>query len=474
MSSPVKPVTPGAAMKITLDHYYDILKARAGNIANKQFIQLSLASSVLDLAPEPTVLKPSDGGYHWHSKYNMLQRCDRSIEIAEIDGELAAQLVPFSTYYGEFLDLLGQYAVKVELSPSDQARYAQIQLQLRDHKRTLRLFSSTDRSDWLQYAAQWQIEPGDYDAWARWSKDQGYFYEMRDERDAMIDLLAERKSILNRQWGDPADQTIAEAVVQFDRSTMGYPIHPDNLYADGDRFDPTFLSTAITQSDSQFEIRPVVGFSMTFENLIKSEAGAFSVTMDRTTSQSTSISTDWSAGASASYAFVRVSASASEHTSIQRDFNNTESVSVAANAVVPVDLNFPWVNHALFNNKRVKENIRDFADFFGPRGKLRYYPIRVITLRGMEAKFKSSQAYSFDYERKFSARGGGGFSAFGISFGGSASYSKNVKKHEVDQAGTELTFTDGNGTIRFAGFVVQQNTVWEDSMGAAAAASGAT
>ena len=60
MESPVKDVTFGEALKISLDHYYDLLKARAGDFDEKQFLQLQLASNIIDLSGESK--KASEGG----------------------------------------------------------------------------------------------------------------------------------------------------------------------------------------------------------------------------------------------------------------------------------------------------------------------------------------------------------------------------------------------------------------------------
>jgi len=93
---------------------------------------------------------------------------------------------------------------------------------------------------------------------------------------------------------------------------------------------------------------------------------------------------------------------------------------------------------------------------------LLYYPSKLILIRGFNISFISSQNWTYDYKKRFSASGGGGFSAFGVGFGGSASYSSNVKEHKVDSSGTTLTISDDENTIRFVGYAVKKNTVYQD------------
>src|SRR5207244_4305617 len=114
----------------------------------------------------------------------------------------------------------------------------------------------------------------------------------------------------------------------------------------------------------------------------------------------------------------------------------------------------------LFEHKRVKDNIHDFEQFFGPKGTLLYFPTHLILVRGFKVEFTSTQNWSFDYQHKFSASGGGGFNAFGISFGGSGSYSNEQKEHKVDVSNTKLTIADDPTTIRFVGYDVKKNTVF--------------
>ncbi len=75
-SDTVRDVPLGNALKVTLDHYYDILKTNAGNLQADEFLQLKLAADVLDISSKGA----SVGGYEWYSRYVILRRSDKTIE----------------------------------------------------------------------------------------------------------------------------------------------------------------------------------------------------------------------------------------------------------------------------------------------------------------------------------------------------------------------------------------------------------
>ncbi len=40
--SPIKPVSVGKALNVTLDNYYDLIKAQVGGLKTQEFLQLKL------------------------------------------------------------------------------------------------------------------------------------------------------------------------------------------------------------------------------------------------------------------------------------------------------------------------------------------------------------------------------------------------------------------------------------------------
>jgi hypothetical protein len=177
------------------------------------------------------------------------------------------------------------------------------------------------------------------------------------------------------------------------------------------------------------------------------------------------MTTDWGGSGSGSYYFVSASCSASEHTAIQSDFDHMTSMELSAVATLRADIQYGgWFDPTLFSCKHVKDNPQDFSEYFGPNGTLLYYPIALILVRGFSATFMSSQNWTYDYDHTFSASAGGGFNCGFISFGASASYTEHTHEHTVDTANTSLTFSDDKDTVRFVGYAVAKNTMFEQFM----------
>jgi hypothetical protein len=96
------------------------------------------------------------------------------------------------------------------------------------------------------------------------------------------------------------------------------------------------------------------------------------------------------------------------------------------------------------------------------KASLLYYPTALILLRGFKVEFKSSQNWTFDYKKTFTGSTGGEVRVFGIRFASPESGGKTSEKdHKIDKAGTVLTMEDDPDTIRFVGYAVTKNTVFE-------------
>jgi hypothetical protein len=75
-ASPVRDVTFGQALNLSLDSYYDILKAQVGGLATEEYLQLKAVADAIDISSH----------YTWFSYYNLLQRSDQAIEPTPVSG----------------------------------------------------------------------------------------------------------------------------------------------------------------------------------------------------------------------------------------------------------------------------------------------------------------------------------------------------------------------------------------------------
>ncbi len=459
--SPVKEVTFGQALKLSLDNYYDVLKTQVGGLGTEEYLQLKLVADPVDLSDK----RASESGYKWFSYYNLLNRSDLSIMPEPVAGGVQTAVAEFADVYGIFLRRLRHFVVKKNLSQEDQKAIADIDVTLASLKKEMMEFAVLDRTNWKNYAEAMGFDVGDMTAYVQWSGIYGHLREIEQRVRAIRASEFDKKTILDKQYPDPDDRAIVDAEAAFENpvTRLRYPIFPDFEYPNGDEFNVQYLALLPLGSTALFDDRRVVTWNMTIPNIKSNAAGAMSASLDNSTSESKTITTDWKASASARYGFIKVKANASDHRRIQEDFDKGTKVTIGSKASFKVQIKFgPWFDDSLFEHKRVKENIYDFEEFFGEKGSLLYYPKALILVRGFNVEFQSTQKWVYDYKRKFSVSGGGGFNAFGINFGGSASYSKNVHEHKVDQSDTSLKISDDDETIRFVGYTVKKNTVYSD------------
>lgn len=462
-SSPVKDVTFGTALKISLDNYYDLLKTQVGGLATEEYLQLKLVADIVDLSDK----KASEGGYRWWSYYNLLKRSDLAIEPSPVEGQIATGLARLSDVYGRFLRKLRGFAVVAVLSPQDQLRLADLDKIVDARKYEAQQLYTREWAEWKAFAEARGIDFGDRNAYVQWSSMFGHLREIENKMLAIRIAEGEKRSILDKQFPDPDDREIIDAEFAYDDPMvrLRYPTYPDTEYDNGDLFNLNYLAMLPLGSTGLFDDRRVATWDKSLGTIKTTGGGMFDGTFDRSTQESKSIETDWKVSTSGGWGFISVKASASEHKKIQEDFRHGTSLKLGAKAAFRVNIDFPtWFRPILFTHKHVKENPYDFAEFFGPAGSLLYYPTALIIVRGFSTVFESTQKWTYDYARSFSASGGGGFRSFGINFGGSGSYSSNVKEHKVHQSETKLTIADDEATLRFVGFAVKKVTVFAQSI----------
>ncbi|MDY1010350.1 hypothetical protein [Sphingomonas sp. CFBP9019] len=455
-TSPVREITLGAALKISLDTYYDVLKQQTADLKADERLQLKLVASTIDISDDK---KASEHGYKWFSYYNLVTRSDRAISPSPVDDEIQVGLESLASVYGQFIRKIRKYVTQRSLSAADETEIANIESKIELIKYQSDKFAASDYQRWQTFAPSRGIDVGDMAAYVQWSNKSGHLRDIEQLDKDLSRLTFDKQTIIKRATPDPTDQSIIDAEFRFEGPAMRlrYPIYPDYEYPNGDSFNPVYLQLLATGTTALFDDRWSIAFDKTLGTIKTGLANALTGSLNRQTQASSSITTDWSGSASASYGPFSASASASEHTQIQSDFTTVTDISISSTASYRIELNIPWMDATLFNHKYVRDNPHDFLEFFGSEGSLLYYPTALIVIRGFQISFLNSQNWTFDYQRKFSVKGGGGFKAFGVRFGGSGSYTRDEKEHKVDVSGTKLTIGDDTATIRFVGYALKKN-----------------
>lgn len=457
--SPIKEVTFGEGMKTSLNNYYDILKEQAGGLGAQEFLQLKLVADGVDISE--TV---SAGSYKFFSYYNLLRRSDLAIEPKPISGTVLTGALQLHDVYGKFLARLRTLIVLKDLSAEDELKISEFDLEIERNEKLAKELFKLDQNDWKEYCELRGVNQGDIFLYVQWSSLYGQIRKIEEIQSKNNSKIIERKKIFDKYIPNPDDKEIIDAEIEFNNPFMRlcYPTLPDYEYGDG-KLTLEYLAQLPHVSTGLFDDRRVISWDKTLNFIKTSNQGTLNAKFYRETSESKSIETDWGASGSAGYWFIRVKANVSEHTQIQEDFKKATEIKLDAKATLRVNINFgSWFKPNLFEHSRVKENPQMFTEFFGENGSLLYYPTALILIRGFGISFKSSAEWTYDYDRKFSASGGGGFSAFGINFGGKSSYSQHQTEHKVDKTGTELSITDDEKTLRFVGYVVKKNEFFKE------------
>ena len=460
-NSPVQPISLGEAMKFSLDNYYDVLKARVGTLQSTELLQLQLNANPIEVYnPEG-----STPAFTYKSHHNLLNISDVTIAPMPVGGMLASDKL--HRVYGRFLRRLRSYIEQEELEPEDKAAVEDLQNHVDRLQAKKNELWDQEYLRWQRYCQIRGINPADTSEYLDWSGTSGNRLRIEETDREIVATEFRIFTILDQQWEEPEDEEVVQADVDFrhPRFRLRYPLYYDYDYPNYENFNLNYLASRPTGGDARWDDRHSLTWNKSFKFMNETTAGGFNISFDRTTASSESIKTDWNYSGSASYKFIKASASASDRREIEEEFKEVESLTLSANAVFSTEIVYPgWFKPELFNHPRVKENIRDFEDFFGPRGSLRFVPASLVMVRGFAVEFKNSQDWEYDYERKFQASAGGGFSVLGVGFKSSGSYSKHTKKHKVDQANTSLKFGDGDNTLRLVGYVVRRNTVWNDTV----------
>jgi hypothetical protein len=455
-SGPIQDVSFGTALSISLNSYYDVLKFYLGGFGANEYLQLKLFADTIDISAKD---------YPWYSQTNLLQCADQAIEPSPTTDSVTVTAVTLHAVYEEFLSQLVTYVVIANNTPDDQKTIQDLRLHVDALRQQHLAWVLQDHAGWVSYANATNQSAGNISGELDWDSQYGHGAEIVEISKEIAVAQFQVDKLLDKQYGEPEDIKIIQAHKDFyDPSMfMGYPIGVDSGYDDQKLFSQGYLAT---KTDSaRFIWSQVIGFDKSLDDMQNKPQGAITGHFDSSTATSTTISSDWGGSFSASYAFISVSASASEHTSIQDDFSKATSIDISSAASYKVALRFPhWFHAELFSCKRVVENIHDFAAFFGPKGSLLYYPTEIACVRGFSIAFHSSQNWTYDYDHKFSAQAGGGFNVFGFGFGGSGSYTNEQKQHTVSTSTTNLTIADDASTIRFVGYVLAKNTVYQDAI----------
>ena len=458
--SPINEVSVLRDYGLTLDHFYSLVKPQLGNLTANQYIQLQ-ASAV-----------PFDGSldYPWFSMGNLNYFFDTRLDPTPVADNLAMIMgARLSREYGNFLsDALSLVEAK-ELDDEIQQKIDRLEVEIQNLEEKISAKGALRWRNWVSYCENTMKSPADTVLFEHWSQGQALTSQIYQLEQDAHKKVAFWTALRDRSYGTPEQREIAETFAAHISagSRMRYPKFEDDLYGDeAKKFSVPYFAGLPDSDSGLYANRQIMTTTSSLTNIVSSGIGSISSKIAKFSSAKESIQEDWSANIGGGWGPFSVSANVSSHTAIQEDFSHTEEISVETRATMALPINAsPWFNPGLFNNAIIRDNKDVFGRYLGPKGSLLYYPTHMIVARGMKLTFHSKQDWQYDYERDFKTGGGGSASFFGVSFGGSAKYSKHEKRQLVERRGHDLVLDDGEANIRIIGFIAVKNEVLSKSIG---------
>lgn len=454
----IKEVDAAEDFGLTLNQFYSIVKQQIGNIQSQQYIQLQATALPFDVDLE----------YKWFSYGNINRFFDIRLDPAPIADTIT--LLGGAKLSAEYLIFIADILALVEMKELDKETLSKIdELSTKVLNNGSRIGGLLDKRalDWAQYAQASMVERGSSASFNHWIQGHWATREINDLQKEQARDQALVSALRLKKYADPSHQAVVDAyeAATSSASRMRYPRFPDKEYVeDVAKFGPVFFAALADNDSNLFSNRQLMTPGSSLSDITTSNLGGFSDIITRQSVANSTITTDWSAKASAGYGPFSFTADVNSHTQIKDDFSHLQSITVGATSLQAVAIDASsWFNPSMFSHPLVLSNKALFDRYFGEKGSLLYYPTNIIIARGMNLKFSSTQDWQYDYESSFSAGGNASAKVFGIKFGGGGKYSQAKKEQKVEKRGNELTLSDGEN-IRILGYIATKNTAFSDSI----------
>lgn len=445
-------INPLADYKASFDLFYEFVKGQIkSDIKQNEYIQIQTIAEPLDV----------NGKYPYFSLFNYLSKVDQLLAPTPLSDKFT---ITDHTLYAEYYNFVETALSLIEASalPPEIIKQITQKTVLCDNlKADIRRLVREDAAGWKDYSSLRGIPYGDLSQYFQWSNRYGNANDIESDAKSLASIYGDLEKLRRMEYQNPAQREIKDT---WDKlvsagARIRYPRMEDGAYPDQKNFSLPYLATLPTGDTAVFADRAVIYPQMTPDTLATTPSGGFTVSFNKSRTAKDSMASDWSGSLSGSYGWFSASVNASESTTISQEFSHTEEVKLGCKSCyVALTQNPSWFNSNLFSNEIILKNPNTFLRFLGQGGSLLYYPKGLIIMRGFSISFKSKNGWKYDYIHDFSASGSASARFFGIGLGGGYSRHEHQENHIVETNGDELTFRDGDSTLRVVGYMAQKNT----------------
>ena len=452
-------INPLKDYQASFDLFYQFVKGQViGKLKADQYLQLQ------------TIAEPFDASvkYPFFTLYNYLCKEDQLLKPVPLSDQFVITAQTFYNEYYRFVETALSMIEATALPPDVVDKINAKKVQLDNLKADISRLIDLDSAAWTKYANLHGIPAGDNNQYTIWSNRYGYGNDIEADAVKQQSLYGDLEQLRRKEYADANQREIKDAwdLLCSVGMRIRYPRADDRSYPDGSKFSLPYLASLPTGDGAVFADRPVIFPQLTIDTITGDTAGGgFDVAFNKDTKAVESSSIDWGGSASGSYSWFSASVNASESVSINQEWSHTENVGLSCKTCfIAAQQPPPWLNTSLFVNKLILANKNSFMRYLGPGGTLLYYPTGLILMRGFKITFSQTNGWKYDYVRDFQVGGSASARFFGIGMGGSYHRHEHQEDHQVQHNGDDLTFSDGDSTLRVLGYVAQKNTAFVDQL----------
>jgi len=190
MSDQVLPVPINAALKITLNNYYDLLKSNVGGLQASEFLQLKLVADPVDI---------SSKDYPFFSYANLRVKSDVAIVPKPVAAEgVSTGATTLVSIYGSFLRELRDLVIPGILTPEESLRVTALDQIMKGQRDLIDQYEKADMAKWKDYATLFGLDPKDFAAYTQWAAAHASLAEIQTARKEITAAYNEQSKLQGR------------------------------------------------------------------------------------------------------------------------------------------------------------------------------------------------------------------------------------------------------------------------------------
>lgn len=426
-----------STIKNVMDLYYSWLINMIGPKGNDK-IALMGTITVHDVIP-PAPL---------YTNYVFRQFADRTISISPEDFGPGNTNDRFSVIYDRLIAVAAaEVYAKATLSDQQTVLIEGYEGDIVEAVQEIKSIRQQTAQDWIKYADSLALKPGT----PAYDLERAKYYEpsislIKVQRQKITKAQAKKRAIwLSVFKNDPDGRQLSEIFENCQAQENQQSLPTDLSIEEKYGLDPITIGAAADSGMFAFETSLGLLPSGTLTK-IPDMQGSRDVTFENNQKETHNHDSEWHASGKVGWGLWKANANAQQEEHFRQSIKNLESIKIECDFLGEYWVNRRnWFSSDVFNNKYVKEILKNEPDTVA---LLSMCISSMIIVRGLRVTYKFEHEDDTTIWSSYSYGGGGGFSVFGIGFGGSGGSSGSKFDHVVNKQDKTVTFSDGENVCR--------------------------